>query len=168
MTRDVTDKSRPGLAAGIKQRLIQDALQRKLKSAGRQPAAAAASGQEVPEQHYRFALHPGYQQLRIISEGAARLGVSSPFFKVHEGNAAAATRIAGDAYLNFASYNYLGLSGDLAVSHAAKIAIDETRNTAGHDVERCAAAVRDCFASADYAEGRTAFMEKRRPNFTGK
>ncbi|WP_338878800.1 aminotransferase class I/II-fold pyridoxal phosphate-dependent enzyme [Achromobacter veterisilvae] len=125
MTRDATvDKRSPGLAAGIKQRLIQDALQRKLKSAGRQPAAAAASGQDVPEQHYRFALHPGYQQLRIISEGAARLGVSSPFFKLHEGNAGASTRIAGDAYLNFASYNYLGLSGDPAVSEAAKLAVD--------------------------------------------
>lgn len=124
MTRDTVTPPRPGLAAGIKQRLIQDALQRKLKSVGRQPAAASTSGQDVPEQHYRFALHPGYQQLRIISEGAARLGVSSPFFKLHEGNAGACTRIAGDSYLNFASYNYLGLSGDPAVTDAAKLAID--------------------------------------------
>ncbi|MFC4297912.1 aminotransferase class I/II-fold pyridoxal phosphate-dependent enzyme [Castellaniella hirudinis] len=123
MTRDtLADKRRPGLAAGLKQRLIQDALQRKLKNAGRQPAAA--QGRDVPEQHYRFALHPGYQQLQIISEGAARLGVGSPFFKLHEGGAGASTRIAGASYLNFASYNYLGLSGDPAVNEAAKRAVD--------------------------------------------
>lgn len=123
MTSETTvDKRRPGLAAGIKQRLIQDALQRKLKSVGRRPAAA--NGQDIPEQHYRFALHPGYQQLRIISEGAARLGVSSPFFKLHEGSAGASTRIAGHTYINFASYNYLGLSGDRAVNEAAKLAVD--------------------------------------------
>ena len=28
--------------------------------------------------------------------------------------------------------------------------------------------VEACFASADHKEGRTAFMEKRKPNFTGK
>jgi 1,4-dihydroxy-2-naphthoyl-CoA synthase len=28
--------------------------------------------------------------------------------------------------------------------------------------------VEACFASNDYVEGRTAFMEKRKPDFTGK
>jgi 1,4-dihydroxy-2-naphthoyl-CoA synthase len=28
--------------------------------------------------------------------------------------------------------------------------------------------VEACFASSDYVEGRTAFMEKRKPAFTGK
>ena len=34
---------------------------------------------------------------------------------------------------------------------------------------RCARAlIRGCFESADYAEGRTAFMQKRKPVFTGR
>jgi enoyl-CoA hydratase/carnithine racemase len=36
------------------------------------------------------------------------------------------------------------------------------------DMDRCAALIRGCFESADYAEGRTAFMEKRKPVFTGR
>ena len=35
------------------------------------------------------------------------------------------------------------------------------------DEELCRTVVRECFESADYVEGRTAFMEKRRPRFTG-
>ena len=39
---------------------------------------------------------------------------------------------------------------------------DSKRNTA-----RCAELVKQCFASNDYTEGRKAFMEKRKPMFTG-
>jgi enoyl-CoA hydratase len=36
------------------------------------------------------------------------------------------------------------------------------------DAARCDAWVKECFDSTDYVEGRTAFMEKRKPNFQGK
>jgi enoyl-CoA hydratase/carnithine racemase len=35
------------------------------------------------------------------------------------------------------------------------------------DLAACEAMVQACFASEDYKEGRKAFMEKRKPNFTG-
>jgi enoyl-CoA hydratase/carnithine racemase len=35
------------------------------------------------------------------------------------------------------------------------------------DLKKCDDLVSQCFASQDYIEGRTAFMEKRKPNFTG-
>jgi len=83
-----------------------------------------SGGADIPEQFTRFDLHPGYQQLRIISDGAARVGIGSPFFKNHEGVASGRTRIGGREFLNFSSYNYLGLSGHPAISQAAKEAID--------------------------------------------
>jgi enoyl-CoA hydratase len=36
------------------------------------------------------------------------------------------------------------------------------------DMALCQEQIRKCFESADYAEGRKAFMEKRKPVFTGR
>ena len=38
----------------------------------------------------------------------------------------------------------------------------------GYDAALCRSWVKECFESADYAEGRKAFMEKRKPTFTGR
>jgi 8-amino-7-oxononanoate synthase len=122
-------KGLPGLSAQIKDRLIQQALERRLRQATQDsdlqlPTGATREADSTPEQHWRFDLHPGYQQVRIISEGAARLDIESPFFMLHEGIAGARTRIGGREFINFASYNYLGLSGHDEVCQAAKQAID--------------------------------------------
>ena len=37
-----------------------------------------------------------------------------------------------------------------------------------YDAALCKSWVKECFDSADYAEGRRAFMEKRKPNFQGR
>lgn len=119
----------PGLTAKLKDKLIADALARKLRQAERVPPATPSTStpsnaNNVPEAFYRFHLHPQYQQLRIINDGAARLGIKSPFFKMHDGHAGAYTTIGGKRYLNFASYNYLGMADDPVVTLAAKTAID--------------------------------------------
>ncbi|WP_286936528.1 aminotransferase class I/II-fold pyridoxal phosphate-dependent enzyme [Achromobacter sp. UBA4530] len=50
--------------------------------------------------------------------------MKNPFFKLHEGTAGARTQIDGNGYINYASYNYLNMSGDPAVIAAAKAALD--------------------------------------------
>jgi len=65
-----------------------------------------------------------YREIRMIREAAEFLGIADPFFRVHEGIAGAETVIEGRAYLNFASYNYIGLNGHPEITSAAKAAID--------------------------------------------
>lgn len=107
----------------IKQQLLARARKRQRPRTATppepQPTGGDASTRRVPERFTRFDAHPGYQQIAMLREGAHRLGLTDPFFKVHEGNAGATTTIDGRECLNFASYNYLGLSGDPRVNRAA-------------------------------------------------
>lgn len=125
----MSTKKQPGITAQIKDKLIQQALERKLRRVEQRDETCSsvresASIDSIAEQYYRFHLHPGYQQIRIINNGAARMGIDNPFFRPHQGVAGAVTTIEGRSYLNYASYNYLDLSGDPEVSRVAKEAID--------------------------------------------
>jgi 8-amino-7-oxononanoate synthase len=122
-----------GLTASLKERLIQQSLQRRLRRVEEQrseppapapPTGPSAAADPVPEAWCRFDQHPGYQQLRILNEGAAKLGIENPYFRAHEGVAGATTVIGGRTYLNYSSYNYLGLAGHPEVNAAAKAAVD--------------------------------------------
>jgi len=113
----------------LKEKLIQQSLERKLKNTMQghhdNPLLTRQQHSEIPEAWYRFDQQPGYQQLQIMNKGGALLGVGNPFFRVHENIASALTEISGKKYINYASYNYLDLSGDQRVSKAAKDAIDQ-------------------------------------------
>ena len=127
-------KTLHGLTAPLKERLIQEALQRRMRKTELERSAPApdretlsarsAHPDSIPESWHRFDLHPDYQQLRILNEGAEKLGVSNPFFRMHDGLAGATTVIGGETFTNFSSYNYLGLAGHPEVNAAAKAAID--------------------------------------------
>ncbi len=66
------------------------------------------------------------------------------------------------------------LAGEIAANapltiRASKLAIDELTAKPEHpDTQKLNDAVAACFASADYVEGRRAFLEKRTPKFEGK
>jgi len=65
-----------------------------------------------------------------------------------------AATIAGNAPLTVDSIKFI--VGEIA------------KNESARDIAKCEAMVDQCFASNDYEEGRKAFMEKRKPVFTGQ
>lgn len=53
--------------------------------------------------------------------------------------------------------------------HAAKVSIlEHLKDPADRDLALCERMVDECHESQDYLEGRTAFMEKRKPKFIGR
>ena len=54
-----------------------------------------------------------------------------------------------------------------ALSGACRVVRRLSKRYASEDLARCAELVEQCFSSQDYSEGRRAFMEKRKPAFTG-
>ena len=88
------------------------------------PARSATPAIHVPEEFCHFERHPAYEKLVVSQSAAERFGVESPFFRVHEGVAGATTSIASRQYLNFSSYNYLGLNGHPRLNKAAQRALE--------------------------------------------
>lgn len=64
----------------------------------------------------------------------------------------------------------LALANNAPITIAAGKAITAEILKSGDNVDkqRCTALIRACFDSQDYAEGRTAFMQKRKPVFVGR
>jgi 8-amino-7-oxononanoate synthase len=85
---------------------------------------AGATPREIPPETYRFEQFPEIARLRQSLLEAAEAGLSNPYFKVHEQVISDTTVIDGRQLVSYASYNYLGLSGEERVSAAAKQAID--------------------------------------------
>ncbi|WOB45846.1 aminotransferase class I/II-fold pyridoxal phosphate-dependent enzyme [Thermoleptolyngbya oregonensis NK1-22] len=78
---------------------------------------------EVPESYYHFHLTPEYQNLRQELNRVEELG--NPFFMQHTGISRDTTEIHEKTFISYASYNYLGMSGDPIVTQAAIAAVQE-------------------------------------------
>jgi 8-amino-7-oxononanoate synthase len=119
--------TKTNLGLMVRTQLINRFLGKKVGAGGTAavlPASRGVSRSNVPEAFCRFDRHPGYEKVLVPKAAADRLGLTNPYFKVHDGVAGATTRIDGREYINFSSYNYLGLSGHPAINKAAKDAID--------------------------------------------
>ena len=110
--------------------------------------------QLVGPAHARMILYTG---TRMGADEAARIGLINkvvPEEKLADAVLELARTIAGNAPLSIA---------------ANKLCIDNIlKDPADRDLDAIARAGRMCLDSADYREGRTAFMEKRQPRFQGR
>src|SRR3954471_24879989 len=93
-------------------------------SAAPAPSATVPDEDEISPEQYRFDQFPEYQTLRRRLQELEDRGLENPYFRAHERVSANTALIGGDELVNFANYNYLGLSGHPAVAEAAKAAID--------------------------------------------
>jgi len=62
----------------------------------------------------------------------------------------------------------IGRNAPLTVAQVKFTVGEIVKDPAERNLEKCAAMVKACFDSEDYAEGRRAFMEKRKPAFKAK
>ncbi len=95
------------------------------KMVNRQNRAAIAKTEtpapqkKVDPENCRIEDFPEVKALENLVVAARSIGIESPYFSVHERVTNETSLIGGREYVNFASYNYLGLSGDSDVTAAA-------------------------------------------------
>ena len=102
----------------------------KVLSSGRQSGEQAErvcahrNAPEIQPECLPFEDYPEYRNLQQIMLGMKARGIDNPYFRVNEGTNSNGVNAESREYITFSRYNYLGMSGDPAVSQAAKDAID--------------------------------------------
>jgi 8-amino-7-oxononanoate synthase len=85
---------------------------------------ATAAKRAVEPSSFRIELFPEVVELKARKAWIEGLGVQNPYFGVHEAICKNTTQMNGKSMLNFSSYNYVGNSGNPAVTEAAKAALE--------------------------------------------
>jgi len=91
---------------------------------GQAAATAAPSVTEIPVDSYDIAQFPEVRALEQNFAMVREAGLENPYFSLHEGLTNDRTVIGGREMISWATYNYLGMSGEPEVAAAAKAAID--------------------------------------------
>jgi enoyl-CoA hydratase/carnithine racemase len=124
----------------------------------------------------KLGLGYGYAGIKRLSDIVGVSFAKEIFFTARQFDAEEArvmglvNRVVPPAELENYVKDYAGTianNAPLTVKAVKFIATQVVRDESRRDLARCADMVEQCFKSNDYTEGRKAFMEKRKPAFTG-
>jgi enoyl-CoA hydratase/carnithine racemase len=124
----------------------------------------------------KLGLGYGYSGLRRYIETIGPVATKEIFYTARQLTAAEARRwgmvneiVADDALETtvMGIANTIADNAPMTIATIKRSTVEILKNQAEQDVAACDAMVAACFASNDYKEGRKAFMEKRKPQFTG-
>lgn len=122
---DVAQSLERAFGGKIPEHVLQDIeTVREVATAIQKYAGTKKTNGEVPESFYKLEKMPEFMRLQSLRNRIEDSGIRNPFFSVHEGRINDTTEIDGKQLISYASYNYLGLSGDPDVNLSAKNAID--------------------------------------------
>ncbi len=105
-------------------REVTEAILDHMPTTGGATAQAARAVAEIPRDAYVIGEFP---EVRALEQNFAMVrdaGLENPYFSVHEGLTNDRTTIGGRELVSWATYNYLGMSGEPDVAAAAKAAVD--------------------------------------------
>lgn len=102
---------------------VVEAIQEHLGGELAKAKSARPTNAIIPDEDHIFTKSPEYLRLQQNLEMTKKPGATNPYFTVHEGITNDRTTIGGREYINWCSYNYLGMSGDPVVIEAARRAV---------------------------------------------
>jgi enoyl-CoA hydratase/carnithine racemase len=124
----------------------------------------------------KLGLGYGYKPLKRFVDVVGPAVTKEIFFTARQYDAATALRwgvinhVVPDAEIEgfvMAMAETIAANAPLTIASIKQIAQQIVKDPAERDIAKCDRMVEQCFASQDYIEGRRAFMEKRKPVFTG-
>ena len=105
-------------------REVTEAIIDHMPAESREKVQTARTTLEVPPDAWRIEEFPEVRALEQNFAAVRAAGLENPYFSVHEGLTNDRTLIGGRELVSWATYNYLGMSGEPEVTAAAKAALD--------------------------------------------